>query len=212
MKAPETQTIVKEQIPPGNYMARCYQLIDLGTIIEDFQGEPKTRRIIRFGWEFPTKTKVFKPENGPQPFVISRDMTWSVHEKATLRGVMESWIGKSMTDEEARDFEFLSFIGMPCLIQVIHNAKGYPVAKNITTVPEGMVVPPAVNPSFVLSYDAWSQEKFNSLPDFIKDKMKTSLEYKEMFEAQPMNHDRDILNGINHELAEDTYTSTDLPF
>ena len=46
---------------------------------------------------------------------------------------------------------------------------------------KGMVCPPAINPVFVLSFDEWDVQKFESLPDFIKDKIKTSDEYKAMY-------------------------------
>jgi hypothetical protein len=32
-------------------------------------------------------------------------------------------------------------------------------------------------------------------PEFIREKMKGSLEYKELFEAKPMNHARDVVNN-----------------
>jgi hypothetical protein len=38
-------------------------------------------------------------------------------------------------------------------------------------------LPDQINPTFVLSYDDFDFDKFETLPDFIKDKMKGSLEF-----------------------------------
>jgi hypothetical protein len=44
-----------------------------------------------------------------------------------------------------------------------------------------MVVPPVVNAPIKLDFDSWNGEVFSKLPDFIKDKIKTSAEYKAKF-------------------------------
>jgi hypothetical protein len=41
-----------------------------------------------------------------------------------------------------------------------------------------MTCPEQVNPSFEFNYNPFNLEKFDSLPDFLKDKMKQSEEYK----------------------------------
>ena len=207
----------KELIPAGNYEARCYQMIHIGTCKEVIQGQEKMLNKVRISWELPTETKVFDPAKGEQPFSISKEFTLSMHEKATLRKMLASWRGKDFTIEEAKLFDVSKLVGVSCFLNVIHKlskdgSKTYQEISSISALPKGYKAQKAINPPFILSYDDWSIEKFNQLPDFIRDRMKTSLEYKEMFEAQPMNHDRDILNGINRELAEDAYTSTDLPF
>ena len=44
--------------------------------------------------------------------------------------------------------------------------------------------PAQVNPSKILTYEKWEQTYFDSLPDFIKDEMKSSVEYKAKFESE----------------------------
>jgi len=74
-----------EPIEAGSYPARCYSMIHIGTIKENFQGDEKTMNKVRITWELPTELKVFKEENGEQPHVVSKEFTLSLHEKATLR-------------------------------------------------------------------------------------------------------------------------------
>lgn len=153
-------------------------------------GEPKTQRKVRIGWEFPTETRVFKEESGEQPFVLSKEFSLSMHEKANLRKMISSWRGKPITDEEAKVFDISKLIGTTCLISVVHkqakNGNAYPEITAIATIPKGMPIPEPVNKNFILSFDEWDQDKFDSLPDFIKDKIRSSAEYKNL---QPKDGD-----------------------
>ena len=65
-----------------------------------------------------------------------------------------------------------------------------------------MVVPDQINKTVCLSYDNFDTDVFDALPDFIKDKMKGSVEYAAM--KQPNLHNMD-----NQQAAEPV---DDLPF
>ena len=164
----------------GNYVARCYQMIEIGTVEEEYQGEKKTAKKVRLGFEFPTEQKVFKEENGSAPFSLSKEFTLSMHEKSSLRKFLEAWRGKSFSDQEAKSFDVTVLIGKACMINVVHKESEKGTRANISSVgamPKGLECPAQINPTFLLSYDDWSDEKFQSLPDFIKDKMKSSKQF-----------------------------------
>ena len=94
--ATNTQT-QREPIPAGNYIARCYQMIEIGTVKETILGKDRISPKVRIGWELPTELKVFKEENGEQPCVISKEYTLSMAEKANLRIALKSWRGKDFS-------------------------------------------------------------------------------------------------------------------
>lgn len=172
----------RELIPAGNYIARCYQMIHIGTVMESFQGENKLMNKVRIGWELPTETKVFKEENGEQPFVISQEYTLSMHEKSTLRKMLASWRGKDFTEEQSKSFDITTLIGVPCMLNIIHKpskdgTKMYQAIGSISPMPKGIQCPEQVNKTAILQYDSFDNSLFDSLPDFIKDKIRTSLEY-----------------------------------
>src|ERR1700748_3863007 len=112
----------RELIPADNYIARCYQMIEIGTVTELYMGEPKQMVKVRIGFELPTLTKVFKEENGEQPFVFSAEYTLSMTEKANLRKLLTSWRGTPFTEEEAKAFDITKLIGAPCFLNIIHKA------------------------------------------------------------------------------------------
>jgi len=198
--------IQRELIPAGNYIARCYQMIEIGTVKETILGKEKIIPKVRIGWELPTEIKVFKDENGEQPCVISKEYTLSMAEKANLRIALKSWRGKDFTEEEAKSFDITKLLGVPCMINIIHKTskdglKVYEEISGITPIPKGIECPPQYNKTLLLSYDSFDVEVFNKLPDFIRNKMTGSLEYV-------------AIQSPNHTNIEPSTTSEDddLPF
>lgn len=174
----------RELVPAGNYIARCYKMIEIGTISEIVMGQSKTLHKVRIGWELPTETKVFDQAKGAQPLVIDQEYTLSMNEKSNLRKMLESWRGRAFTEKEAEAFDITKLLGAPCMLNIIHKqsktGNSYEQISSVTAVPKGFQVPEQVNKNFVLSYDAWNEGLFDSLPDFIKQKMMSSLEYAAM--------------------------------
>jgi hypothetical protein len=195
-----------EPIAAGTYAARCYQMIHIGTAEENILGQVKKLNKVRITWELPTETKVFKEENGEQPHVISKEFTLSMNEKATLRKFLEGWRGKSFTEKEAESFDITVLLGKPCMLSIIHkqakNGNTYAEISSVSSVPKGMNVPEQINPLKELNYDKFDWELFETLPDFIKDKMKQTDEFK--FMMQP--HETSMKASI--EMDNDL----DLPF
>lgn len=183
----------RELIPAGNYVARCYQMIEIGTVIDMVMGKQVTAKKVRIGWELPTEMKVFREELGEQPLTISKEYTLSMNEKANLRKDLKSWRGKDFTEEEAKCFDITKLIGVPCMLNIIHKpsvsdpTKIYEQIAGITGIPKGFTVPGAINKRFELSYDAFNHDLFGSLPDFIKTKMQGSLEYQDMLNPHTKN-------------------------
>ncbi len=211
-----TNSAPRELIEAGLHMARCYKMVQVGTVRELFKGEYKTMQKIRIGWELPELLKVFKEGTGPQPRVFEQEFTLSMGEKANLRKILTSWRGRAFTEEEAKCFDVTKLIGVPCLLNITHKpsksdpTKIYEDISGITPLMKGQKCPPQVNPSFILSFDEWDENKFNSLPDFVKDKIKTSLEYQAMqTKAQNLFVGDD---GLPKDLPADFYDDEDIPF
>lgn len=185
----ENKSTPRELIPSGNYIARCYKMIEIGTCDEEYLGVKKQVKKINITWELPTELKVFKEEKGAQPLVISREFTLSMHENSGLRAVLQSWRGKAFTEQEAERFDVTVLLTKPCMLNIIHvqgkknPEKTYEQISSITPLPKGVTCPAQINKTFELSYDNFSQELFAMLPDFIKDKMKLTPEYKALNET-----------------------------
>jgi hypothetical protein len=179
------QSKPKELIPSGNYVARCYSMIHIGTVDEDYIGEIKTMNKVRITWELPTELRVFSEEKGEQPMVISKEYTLSMHEKSNLRRDLESWRGKGFTDDQAKSFDITKLLGVVCMLNIIHKTtktgNEFATISNISTMPKGLVCPEQVNPTFEFNFtDKYDEFALNAFPTFIKDKIKSSVEYKKL--------------------------------
>jgi len=203
IKAPRPQ--IAEQLEEGTYIARCYSMIHIGTIPTEWQGEKKKRNVVRIGFEFPTETKVFKEGDKPKPYVLSQDYTLSLGKKSKVRPMLEAWRGKKFTEEEIEEFDWTNLVGVPAMVTVVHNDKGYATIQNITKPPKGTECPSQVNPSQISDYDNFNTELFDKLPDFIKSKMMSSDEYKKMT-GQEIEQDGEVDN------FGDPITSDEVPF
>lgn len=190
----------RELVPEGNHPARIYEIIEIGTVEGSWMGNPKMTHNVRVGFEFPTKKFIFNEEKGPQPFVLSREMSLSMGEKANLRKIADAVEGKKLTDDEANAYDILTMIGKPLLVTVSHtepNETGvqYANATTFSAVIEGLTVAPQVNPSRVLTFDEWNEETYQGLPQFLKDKIASTPEYKAMKDTFQLPDMPVITNG-----------------
>src|SRR5690348_2925117 len=98
-----------EMVEPGQYLARCYRMINEGTHLDVFPNSKfpasPTRRVILY-------FEILKNEAGEdvrmkdgRPFSISRKYTFSLNEKAALRKDIDVWRGVKLSKEEADTFD-----------------------------------------------------------------------------------------------------------
>lgn len=171
-------------VPKGTHVARCIGLIHIGTIDEMYQGVSKKLEKINLTFELPEELHSFKEGEGKKPLVISQEYTLSMGKKSNLRPIVEGIIGTTLSDEEAYGFNHEELVGMPCLLSVKHkmSAKGtvYSLISGTAALMRGQTCKPAFNEYSILTYEKWNQAKFDSLPQFIKEKMEKSDEYMKM--------------------------------
>ena len=203
----ESQSTPRAPIPAGMYVARCYGLIQIGRYMEysQFLKKDVYENKIRITWELPTLTKEFKEGEGEKPYSISKEFTMSLNEKGNLRPFLNSWRGRSFTEDELKGFDILAIVGAPCMLNIIHKkskdgAKAYEEIATITPLMKGVEMPSAFNEKQILTYSNWNQALFDSLPDFIKDKMKKSEEYLAMVSP---SHVESAVSPVNAESSGD---------
>lgn len=185
--------------PAGTHVARCYSMIEIGTITEDVMGEQKTMKKVRVSWELPNELHTFDDSKGEQPLAVHKEFTLSFHEKATLRKYLESWRGKQYTEDEAKRVDVSKLIGAPCMVTLMHktskSGNAYVEITGIAPVMKGMTCPPAINEPVLLYFNMPNWEGvFNALPDFLKEKIQSSQEYKK-FQAPTQSEASQDDNG-----------------
>ena len=150
------------ELPPaGVHTARCFRLIDLGTQESNWQGQTKRQAKVSLAWELLSDDRM---ADG-RPFIITRRLTASLGEKATLRALLQSWRGRAFTPEELKGFSLTSIVGAYCLANIVHESKDGSTFANLASLmplPKGMDKPGPVNPNLVFDLsdplnDAWER-------------------------------------------------------
>lgn len=199
MFMPKASDIEYELPPSGAHYALCYSVVDLGTQETSYMGETKKRHQIRIGWELSDE----QMKDG-RPFAIFRTYTYSSAPTSRLRQDLESWRGRPFQDSELTgeegSFDIKNIIGVPCMLSVIHNesnGKHYANVDSIMPVPKGMERRDMKNDRQYMSMestDAFDRPVFEALPDWLRDKIADSPEYRALNERA-----NDELNPPPHE-------------
>ena len=175
-------------VSEGAHIAICVSVIDLGMQTVQWQGTIKEQHKVMLTWEIPDETILVDGEERPR--VISKEYTLSLNEKAKLREHLEAWRGKKFSDDELDGFDLQNVLGKPCLLQVLHNDRGYANISAVMSVPKGTTVAPSNTETtcFDLSDPGWLTI-MDRLPEWIKDKIKQSTTYLNLVEAQSDSDD-----------------------
>jgi hypothetical protein len=213
--AQQTNNGSGQTVPAGTHVARCYQIIHIGTIFDTYQGEERLVNKVRLVFELPLETSDFG--KGEQPFSIGRDFTLSMHEKSGLRAFVQSWLGKSLSDSEAAKFDISTLISKEAMVSVMHRAattgRVYADLKAASPLAKGMVCPPQVNESFLLDYDSQDFDlRFKMLPEWLQNKVSSSAEFSQRLDraADQMNNAKAMLEQSG--LTSSTDETDDMPF
>jgi hypothetical protein len=205
-----------QTVPAGTHVARCYQIIHIGTILDTYQGEEKLVNKVRIVFELPMETADFG--KGEQPFSIGRDFTLSMHEKSGLRAFVQGWLGKSMSDGEANKFDIATLLGKEGMLNVMHRTantgRTYADIKGASPLVKGMTCPPLVNSAFLLDYDSEDFDlRFKMLPEWLQNKVSSSKEFSDRLDraADQMNKAKQMLekSGLVQSADEQYYKSSD---
>lgn len=194
--------------PEGQYIARCYKIIDMGTQTTTGQYGVKDQHKVMISWEL-LDDKV-KMEDG-RPFSVSQFYTVSLHEKSKMRADLEAWRGKKFTAEELAGFDLSKVLGSYCMLQVVHDETGK-YANVQTIMAYKGTKPEPVNPTVVFDIDKPDMEVFNSFSDNMKTKITNTPEWKSNHLTAPTTEKGEPLDTVYEVPEGDQVDLSDIPF
>lgn len=164
-----------EICPPGNHIAICFSVVDMGVQEVEYQGEKSLKRKVRISWEIPDEI-MKEGENEGKPFSISKTYTLSLSDKANLKADLTSWRGRPFTESELAGFDLFNVLDAPCMLNVTHilsrdGQKTYAGISSIAQLPKGTSKPARTNDLRQFSIDAYNQNDWDSLPEWLKEKI-----------------------------------------
>ena len=114
------------KLQQGIYLGTCFRIVDMGTTERDYQGTKSKKTRVHITFEVaealdPNNNETLMPDG--RPFVVSKTYTASLYEMAALRKDLQSWRGKSFTEEELKGFDITNLLGCTARIEVGHTAQ-----------------------------------------------------------------------------------------
>ena len=168
----------KPKVPPveaGVYMAVCIGFVDLGEqYSEKFKNYSYKGMYI---WELPGETIEIDGEQKPRQ--LSKEFTISASNKSNLRKFIETWNSRTYSDEDFMEFDVFEQVGKPCQLNVVLNeTKEYANVDNLMPIPKGFPAPTTATEHIKWDMDAWNDDVFAKLPEWIQEKIKKSTQYQ----------------------------------
>ena len=182
-----------DPVPEDIHRGICYGVVDVGTQYNTIYDNYQRKVIIIF--ELPGQRIEVNGEDKPR--AISNEYTLSLGEKSNLRSHLESWRGKKFTDEELEGWDLEVLLGFQANLQVMHNKKGDKTYANIENIIKytgenaKKTVKPE-NPTLFFSFENGNTELPENMPEWIQNKVKSSVEWKDMVSVEDLKKELDL--------------------
>lgn len=170
------------ELPPAwTFQWVCYSIIDMWTQKWEYQGSEIISKKVRIGFEF--------SDDDDKIHTIHKEFTLSFGWKSKLRQFIDAWNWweTKMTNEEAKWFNVYTLLNKETTINIVRKKS----AKWTEYADIGWLSPrikkielhTRKNKNFFihLSEKFFNEEAFETLPNFIKEKVQESPEYKALY-------------------------------
>ena len=178
MIAKSTGSANIEKLESGVYTAVSYALIDLG--LQKNEKFDKTQRKFRLIWNILDE---YVEVNGEKlARTMSKEYSFSLHEKSSLRKDLQAWRNKEFTEDELNGFNLLNILNKACQLQIIKEEKNGNTYNNIVAImalPKGTQIT-GLNETYyfdIENKETWTNWK--KIPQWIRDTIKKAENYEE---------------------------------
>ncbi len=167
-------------VEPGVYIAVCVYSIDLGEQLCEYKDKTKSyNNQVRLGFELIGET--VEIDGKQEPRVLSRTLNFTQSKNGGLRKFVQSWLGKTFTDDEFRELDTNDLVGTPAQLSVVLNESGeYANIDTIMQLPRGMAAPSPASALIRYDMEPWDDDAFAALPDWAQEMIKKSTQYQKL--------------------------------
>ena len=162
-------------VEPGVYLGICMGVIDLG---EQYSEKYKNySNKIQLVFELPSET--IEVDGKQEPKQLSREFNITAKAGSKFRDFISAMNGKSYSDDEFKALELFDQIGKACQLNVVLGESGeYANIETVMPLMKGMPVPETKTEPIRWDMDAWDDELFKKLPEWVQDKIRKSTQYQ----------------------------------
>ena len=163
---PGRSTTQFEIAPAGPHAAICTRIIDMGLQRSNNPKYPKPAHKIYLQFEIDSLM-----QDG-RPFVVGKQYTFSLSEKAYLLADLQSWRGTPFTEAEKDTFEMRAVLGARCMLNIMHSTDGkYANISAIMPLPPGMKKLTPVGDLIYFDTSEWDDATFAKLSEKMREKI-----------------------------------------
>lgn len=171
-----------KSVPAGSHLARLYRIIDIGTQVNDYQGQITYPRKVIFFFEIHGEDQAGAPltTDDGKPLSVMKEYTATLNEKGRLVQMLKQWLAAEVPDP----FDPKELLGKFGMVNVSNTNKGDRVYANldgVSPVPSIYLkagLPNGYNDLLYFSMEKFDSVVYESLPNWIKEKIQKSPEYR----------------------------------
>lgn len=167
------------RVGEGTYMARVVGVVDVGKHVRknwksqevetDKHGNEIVDQLIFVNFELPTETIEIEGEDKPR--WLSKEYKVSFFEKSALTAL----INAVSNGDQLKTLD--NMIARPLMLTVGSTSGGKDKVTGVAPMMKGMEVPGLANPAQVFDIDDPDMEVWSRLPNFIKEKIQSSVNF-----------------------------------
>lgn len=166
------------KLEAGVYTAISTAIIDLG--VQTNEKFDKAQRKFMLVWNIQGEEIEINGEKMPRQ--MSKEYSFSLHEKSGLRKDLQAWRGQAFTEEELKGFNLLNILNVPCQLQIIleeKNQKQYNNIAGIMSLPKGMNIDTSSNTTYhfdIENVETWGN--WEKVTKWLQEKIKKATNYE----------------------------------
>lgn len=167
-------------VDPGVYIAVCVYSIDLGEQLCEYKDKTKSyNNQVKLGFELIGES--VEIDGKQEPRILGRTLNFARSKNGGLRKFVQSWLGKTFTDDEFNELDTNDLVGKAAQLSVVLNETGeYANIDTIMQLPKGVAAPTPVSPLIRYDMDPWDDAAFTALPDWAQEQIKKSSQYQKL--------------------------------
>ena len=194
----------------GVYTAISSAIIDLG--IQTSEKFGTTQRRFMMIWNILNEEIEINGEKYPR--TMTKEYSFSLNEKSTLRKDLQAWRGQTFTEEELKGFNILNILNKACQLQILLEEKNGKQNNNIASImalPKGTAITPLTNTYFLDLTDQVTWQNWDKVPNWIQERIKKADNY-EVTGLRGYVENYETNNNTTENSNEQLMSDDDLPF
>lgn len=193
----------------GVYTAISSAIIDLGIQTSEKFGTSQRRFMMI--WNILNEEVEINGEKYPR--TMTKEYSFSLNEKSTLRKDLQAWRGQTFSEEELKGFNILNILNKACQLQILLEEKNGKQNNNIASImalPKGTTVTPLTDTYYLDLTDTETWQNWDRVPNWIQERIKKADNYESTGLKEYV--DQYVTTNETETTEPELVTSDDLPF